>query len=218
MSPSLGSAHRKLNPRAVERSTLWVQPAVGSGLPWWSKTHSEDKRTLAWACRVISACTPWETSPGQHPEPVGGGRPAEPHLGLLGRARGPCPFSPGKHWENISLSNYPCRSGDQEPVFYTTDSLGHRGVPFVMPVSPSFSPHTLLHPSIPEQTHQHHVAKPCSILAKTALASWLCKLCRVRFNTDLWDYHTAAQIPITQFVDLCNQALSQSIFQHMLLY
>lgn len=112
MSLSPGSALRELKPWAGEWSALCVQPAVGSGLPWWSKTCSEDKRTLTWACRVISVCTPWETSSGPHPEPVGGGRPAEPHLRLLGSLNGPCSFSHVKHWENIFLSNYPCRSGD----------------------------------------------------------------------------------------------------------
>lgn len=96
---SPGSARRELKPRAGVRSALRMQPAVGCGLPRGWQTQSEDKCTLMWARRMMSACTPWETS-GELWAAGGAGRrrqecKASPRV--LASPQGTHSFSYGKH-------------------------------------------------------------------------------------------------------------------------
>jgi len=206
---SLGSAHGELKPQAGEWSALCMQPAVGSQVDTnslWGQTHPNasaqdgaclhtlgDKRwalgsTQSWLEEVgmqtlTSSC--WEI----HTEPV--------HFPMenVGKAF-LCPIT---HADLVIRSQ----------AFPWLTALGMAG--FVMPVSPNSFPHTLLRPS-QNQMHHRYVAKPCFTPAKMALASRLSKLCRVRFITSSWDCHAAAKTPITKFVNVCNQALSRSIF------
>lgn len=127
------------------------------------------------------------------------------HLCLLASAQGAGELSHRKHRESPSLFNHLYRSGDQELVFSMTDTLP----PYVTPVSPKFFPRCSIHPTA---RHTSTMQPSHSLSLQRWHLLHLSGRCRACFITDLWGCHAAGQIPISQFVNLNNQALSQSIF------